>query len=119
MAVVDALIIGVISLIVGVVAIHLGARLVIDSDVGFRRAAIAALVGAVVYAVFGFVAIIPILGPLLLLLVWIAIINWQYPGGWGTAIAIGLIAWVIAVVILYVLGTLGVVGLDALGVPGA
>lgn len=108
-----------VSLLVGTFAIRTGARLIVDSDTGYRRAAITALVGAIAWAVVAFfLGWIPLLGPLLALIAWIGIINWRYPGGWGTAAAIGLIAWVVALGVLYVLSIIGVVGLDALGIPG-
>ncbi|MFC4357387.1 hypothetical protein ACFO0N_05415 [Halobium salinum] len=109
-----------ISFVVGVVGIYVGAQLVIDRDVGWTRAAIAALVGALAWAVvLAFVGWIPLLGPILALLAWVGIINWSYPGGWGTAAAIGLIAWVVASVIIYFLGDLLGIGLSAFGIPGA
>ena len=119
-AVVSAVFVFLVSLIVGAVAITMGARLLIDQDTGFRRATVTALIGAVVYTVVGFFfGWIPLLGPILMLLAWVAVINWQYPGGWGTAAGIGLIAWLVAVLILFGLAQVGVVTPDAMGVPGA
>lgn len=119
-AVVSAVFVFLVSLLVGTVAITVGARLLIDQDTGYRRAAVTALVGAIVYTVVGFlVGWIPLLGPLLMLLVWVGVINVQYPGGWATAAGIGLVAWVAAVAILVVLSIVGIVTPDALGVPGA
>ncbi|WP_129113156.1 hypothetical protein [Halegenticoccus tardaugens] len=120
MALIDTILIFVISLLIGAFAIHLGAKLVIDADVGFGRAVVTALIGAIVWGVLSFfVGWIPLLGPLLMLVAWVGVINWQYPGGWGTAAAIGLIAWIVAVVVLYVLAVVGFLSFDALGVPGA
>lgn len=118
-AIVSAVFVFLISLLVGTVAIRLGAQVMIDSDIGFRRAIITAVIGAIVYAAVGlFLGWIPVLGPLLMLIAWIGVINWQYPGGWGTAIGIGVIAWIVAVAILFGLSTLGIVTPEALGVPG-
>lgn len=118
--IVSAVFVFLVSLLVGTVAINAGARLLIDQDTGFRRAAVTALVGAIVYSIVGFLfGWIPLLGPFLMLLVWIGVINVQYPGGWLTAAGIGLVAWVAAVALLLVLSTLGLVTPDALGVPGA
>ena len=115
----DSIIVFVISLLVGSIAILAGARLIVDEDAGWPRAVVAALVGAVVWGVLSyFVGWIPILGPLALLLAWVATINWSYPGGWGSAAAIGVVAWVVAAAILVGLGLLGVVTPDALGLPG-
>lgn len=118
-AVASAVFVFLISLIVGTVAIHLGARLLIDRDTGFRRAVITAVVGAIVYTIVGFfLGWIPFLGPLLMLVAWIGVINWMYPGGWVTATGIGFVAWIIAVLILFALAQLNVVTPEALGVPG-
>lgn len=117
---IGSLFVFVISLLVGAVGIHLGAKLMIDRDVGYRRAIVAALVGAIVWAVVTFFfSWIPVLGPLLAVLAWIGVINWSYPGGWGTAALIGIVAWVAATVILYLLYSVGIIEITALGVPGA
>ena len=125
MAAIDAALIFVVSLLIGTVAILAGARLIVDSDAGFTNAALAALVGAIVWAATSYlvdvvpvVSWIPLLGVVLMLLAWIAVINWRYPGGWGTAAAIGLIAWLVAIAIVYALAVVGIVTPDALGVPG-
>ena len=109
-----------INFIIGVGAIHLGAMLVVDVDTGYRRAVITALAGALAWAlVVFFVPGIPVLGPLLGLLIWVTLINWQYPGSWVTAAAIGVVAWLVAIGLLWVLATFDLVGFEALGVPGA
>jgi len=115
---VDAVIVLIVNLLIGTAAIYAGARLIIDAETAVGRAAVTALLGALAWALVSFfVGFIPILGPLLTLLAWIGIINWQYPGGWGTAAGIGLVAWLVAVAALVVLGNLGIVGFEALGVP--
>lgn len=119
-AVVSAVFIFLVSLLVGTVAIALGARLLVDRDTGYRRAVLTALVGAVVYTIVGyFFAWVPLLGPLLMLVAWVWVINAFYPGGWGTAIGIGVVAWAVAVLLLLGLAQVGVVTPDALGIPGA
>ncbi|MFW5919563.1 MAG: hypothetical protein ACOCSF_05125 [Halanaeroarchaeum sp.] len=116
----SAVFVFLVSLLVGVVAIRLGARLLVDRDTGYRRATMTALIGALVYAVVGLVfGWIPFLGPFLMLLAWVGVINWQYPGGWGTAIGIGFVAWIAAIVILFALSSIGVISPEAMGVPGA
>lgn len=113
-----SLIVLLVNLIIGTIAIYAGARLIIDADSPIGRAAVTALLGALAWALVSFFfGFIPILGPLLTLVAWVGIINWQYPGGWGTAAGIGLIAWLVAVATLVVLGSFGLVGFEALGVP--
>lgn len=118
--IVSAVLVFLVSLLVGTAAIHLGARLLIDRDTGFRRAAITAVVGAIVYTVLGyFLGFIPLVGPVLMLLAWVGVINWMYPGGWVTAAGVGIVAWIAAILILFALTTIGVVTPEAFGIPGA
>ena len=113
-----SIIVLLVNLLIGTVAIYAGARLVIDADTGVGRAAVTALLGALAWALASvFVGWIPLLGPLLTLVAWIGVINWQYPGGWATAAGIGLLAWLISVAALVALSSAGFVGTDALGVP--
>jgi len=117
-SIVSAVLVFVVSFLVGTVAITLGAQVLVDRDTGFRRAAVTALLGAFVYALVGvFLGWIPLLGPILMLLAWVGVINWQYPGGWGTAMGIAFVAWLVAVLILYGLAQIGI-ATDAFGIPG-
>lgn len=107
-----------VSFVVGAVAIMLGAQLLIDRDTGFRRATGTALLGAIVYTLVGvFLGWIPLLGPVVMLVAWVGVINWRYPGGWGTALGIGVVAWIVAVLVLFGLAQVGI-ATDAFGIPG-
>ena len=113
-----SIVVFVISLLIGAFGIYVGARVVVDAD-DYTYAIITALLGAIVWAVAGlFVGWIPLLGPLLVLIAYIAVINWRYPGGWIDAIVIALIAWLAILIVLYVLAILGITEFDAVGVPG-
>jgi hypothetical protein len=105
----------VVALLVGGLAIYVGARVIADVD-DYSHAVITALIGAVAWALVSWV---PLVGPLVALVVWIGVINWRYPGGWGQAAIIGLVAWVAALVILIVVNGLFSLGIGAFGVPGA
>jgi len=119
MALVDSIIVFVVSLLVGALGIYVGARVVADYN-DYTYAIVTALIGAVIWGIFGFFfGWIPILGPLLVLLAYIAVINSRYPGGWGNAILIALIAWIASLIVLYVLAVLGIGTFGAVGVPGA
>lgn len=118
-SVASAVLVFLISFIIGVAAIHLGAQVMIDRDTGFRRAVLTAVIGAIVYSLVGlFLGWIPLLGPLLMLIAWIGVINWMYPGGWGTAIGIAFLAWLVALLIIFALNQLGIVTPEAFGVGG-
>lgn len=119
MALLDSVLVLVVSLLIGALGIYIGARLIVDHD-DFTYAVITAAIGAVVWAVVAFfLAWIPFLGPLLALVAYIGVINYRYPGGWVNAVIISLIAWLAAVVVLYILAIFGVTSFEAIGVPGA
>ena len=125
MALADAVAIFVASLVVGTAAILVGVRLLVDSDAGVPNALFTALVGAAVWSASSYAGTIatdtvgwsPILGAVLMLGLWIGVVNWRYPGGWAAAAAIGGVAWVVAVALVYGLSLAGVLATDAL-VPG-
>ena len=118
MALVDSIIVFVVSLLIGALGIYVGGRIVTDHD-DYTYAIVTALIGAVIWAIVGFLfGWIPLLGPLLVLIAYVAVINFRYPGGWGDAVVISLIAWVASFVVLYVLALLGIGAFEAVGVPG-
>ncbi|ELY56997.1 hypothetical protein [Natronolimnohabitans innermongolicus] len=119
MSAIDAAVIFVLSLLIGTVAILAGVRVVLDRDAGVPNAALTALIGAAVWAVTSyFVGWLPLVGALIMLVAWVGVINWRYPGGWPTAAGIGIVAWVVAVAVVYAASLLGIVAPDALGIPG-
>ncbi|RQG90486.1 hypothetical protein [Natrarchaeobius chitinivorans] len=105
----------VVALLVGGLAIYLGAALITDTE-DYTRALVTALFGAIAWAL---TAWIPLFGPLVALVAWIWVINWRYPGGWTDAALVGVVAWVSALVILFVLNAVLGLGVGAFGVPGA
>ncbi|MFC6837662.1 hypothetical protein [Halomarina ordinaria] len=112
--IVGSLINFVVSLLIGGLGIYVGAKVLTGVE-DFSKAVVTALVGAIAWAIFGW---IPIVGFLLALVAYLAVVNYQYPGGWVNAVGIALVAWLASLVVLLVLGALGVVAFDALGVPG-
>ncbi len=112
--VVGSLIAFVVALLIGGLAIYISARVIVDVE-DYSYAVITALVGAVAWALTSW---IPLIGPIIALLVWIAVINWRYPGGWIKSVLIGLVAWLSALVILFVLNAVLGLGISAFGVPG-
>ncbi|OVE85970.1 hypothetical protein [Natronolimnobius baerhuensis] len=115
---IDSLIVFGVSLLIGAVGIYAGAKVIVDAD-DYTYAIITALIGAVVWALVGFFfGWIPLLGPALVLVAYLAVVNARYPGGWVDAAAITIVAWVSVLIVLYVLALVGVTGFDAVGVPG-
>ncbi|MFB6070490.1 MAG: hypothetical protein ABEJ76_05645 [Halanaeroarchaeum sp.] len=103
------------SLLVGGFAIAAGTHLVAD-DGDLLRATITAALGALVWA---FLDGVPLVGSLVALVAWIAIVKVRHDTGWLGASAAGLVAWIVAAVLVFVLASLGLPVTDALGVPGA
>ncbi len=119
MALIDSLVVFVVSLLIGALGIYVGSRLVAGHD-DYSYAIVTALIGAVVWGVVGFfLGWIPFLGPLLVFIAYVAVINFRYPGGIGKAVLIALIAWLASLAVLFVLALLGLAGFGAVGVPGA
>ena len=119
MALVESIIAFLVSLLIGAAGIYLGASVLTDVE-DYTYAIVTALVASLVWFVVAlFVGWIPLLGALLALLAYVAVINYRYPGGWLDAIGIALIAWVASFVILYVLALLGITTFSAIGVPSA
>jgi len=116
---IDSLVVFVVSFLIGALGIHIGAQLITGvSD--YTYALVTALFGAIVWAVVGFfLGWIPFLGPIIVLLAYLAVIKRRYPGGWINAAGITLVAWISVLVVLYALAFLGATSFDAAGVPGA
>jgi hypothetical protein len=115
MAIIESAIAFVVGLLIGALGIYVGARVIVDYE-DYTYAIVTALIATLVWILLGW---IPLLGPILALIAYIAIINWRYPGGWLQAIGIALIAWIASFVVLYVLAVVGITSFSAIGVPGA
>ncbi|MGQ4557164.1 hypothetical protein [Halobellus sp. GM3] len=119
MALVDSLLVFVISLLIGALGIYLGARIITDVE-DYTYAIVTALIASVIWVIVtALLGWIPLLGPVLALVVYLGVIKYRYPGGWGAAIGIALIAWIASLVVLYALAVAGITAFDAVGVPGA
>ncbi|ELZ16198.1 hypothetical protein C477_16090 [Haloterrigena salina JCM 13891] len=115
---VQSLVVFAVSLLIGAVGIYVGAKVIVDAE-DYTYALVTALIGAVVWGVIGFfLGWIPLLGPLLVFVAYLAVINSRYPGGWIDAAAITIVAWLSVLIVLYVLALIGVTGFEAAGVPG-
>lgn len=110
-----------VSLLIGGLAISIGASLAFKSK-DYSHAVLTALLGAigwaVVDAIFAEIGIQGALSSVVGLVVWIWVIRWRYKVGWIRGGIIGLFAWIAALVALSLLALFGVSSLDAYGVPG-
>lgn len=113
MSLVGSVVAFTIALLIGGLAIYVSGRVVTDVD-DYSHAVITALIGAIAWAIASW---IPFVGSILALIVWIAVINWRYPGGWLKAAIIGFVAWVAALVILLIANSLFSLGIGAFGIP--
>jgi len=110
-----------VNLLVGGLAIHVGASLVLKSR-NYTHAVVTALIGGVAWwlvgLVLGEVSIVG--GPvasIVGLIAWIGVIRWRYEAGWLRAAAIGLGAWIAALVVVTLLGAVGLRGIGVYGIP--
>lgn len=103
-----------VALLIGGLAIYVSARIVADVD-DYGHAVVTAVLGAIGWALTSW---IPLIGPVVALVVWVGVIKWRYPGGWRDAAIIGVVAWLAALVILFVVNGLFGLGIGAFGVPG-
>ncbi|WP_254536335.1 hypothetical protein [Halomarina litorea] len=103
-----------VSLLVGALGIYIGASLIAKVE-DYTYAIVTALIGSLVWWLLGWV---PFLGPILALVAYIWVINRRYPGGWGSAIGIALVAWLATLVVVFILAFVGLVPADVTGVPG-
>lgn len=119
MALLDTLLAFALGLVVGAFGIYVGGRVVTDID-DYTYAIITALLGAIAWAIAdALVGGIVLLGPVLVLAVWILVISFRYPGGITNAVLIGLVAWVVTLLVGYALTAgLGLARPDAIGIPG-
>lgn len=112
--VVGTLVSFVVALLVGGLAIYISARVVAGVE-DYSYAVVTAFIGAIAWAIG---SLIPLLGSLVALVAWIWVINWRYPGGWKDAAIIGLVAWLAALLIIFLLNSVLSLGITAFGVPG-
>jgi len=118
MALLDSVIVFVISVLIGSLAIYIGGRLLTGVD-DFGHAVVTALVASLVWVLVAFfLGWIQFLGPLLALLAYVGVLNYRYRGGWTTAAGIGFVAWLTSLLLLYVLAALDFAAFEAVGVPG-
>lgn len=117
-----SLVVLAVSLLVGGLAIYLGALFALKSR-SYTHAVVTAALGGVAWWLVDLALSELSLGvggsvaSLLGLVVWALVLRWRYNAGWVRAALIGVLAWLAALVVLALLSDLGVSGIDAYGVP--
>lgn len=103
----------------GALGIFVAAPLITEYE-DYTYAIVTALLGASIWAIVGFLfGWIPLFGPLLVLVAYVAVINYRYPVGWGSAILITLLPpWIASIAVRYVLALMGIGAWEAFGVTG-
>lgn len=116
--VLNTIIVFVVGLLLGALGIYVGARVIVGVE-DYTYAIITALLGAIIWAVLGIlIGWVPLVGPLVVLIAYIGVIHWRYPGGWLQAIGIALVAWLAILIVLWALAIFGITTPEAVGVPG-
>lgn len=116
MALIDSVIVFLISWIIGTLGIYIGATVITDG-VSISSSSITALIGALVWGLVSSIFDFAGLGAALGLIAWILVINWRHRGGILNAVLIGLASWIAAIAIIYLLALLGFSTPQALGIP--
>lgn len=121
MAAFDSIAIFIVGLLIGGGGIYVAGRVLTDKD-DLGYALVTAILGSVAWSLMAIlVSSFPWLSgfaPIAALIAWIGVIKWRYSGGWIAAAFIGFVAWIVVFAFLYALASIGVVGFDAVGVPG-
>jgi hypothetical protein len=116
-----SLVVLAVGLLVGGLAVYLGALFALSSR-SYTHAVVTAGLGAVAWwlldLTLGELGVASgSLASLLGLVVWVAVLRWRYDAGWLRAALIGGLAWLAALVVLAVLADLGVTAVEPYGVP--
>jgi hypothetical protein len=104
-----------LGILVGGLALFVSSRFLAEVQ-GYDHAVLTAVIGALAWALL---SPIPLLGPVIALVGWVAVLKWRYPVSWLRAAGVGAAAWAAAVVIVAALELVGVDAISAVGVPGA
>ena len=116
-----SLLVFAVSLLVGGLGIHVGAKLALKPR-GYSYAVVTALFGALAWVLVEMLLtrldIGGLLSSVVALLVWVWVIRRRYRVGWIRASILAVGAWVAAVVVLFLLALFGFTDFRALGVPG-
>jgi hypothetical protein len=116
-----SLVVLAVSVLVGGLAIHVGAIVALAAR-NYTHAVVTAAMGGVAWWLtwLAFADLNVPRGPLstaVALVVWVAVLRYRYETGWIRAATIGVFASLAGVVVLTLLAAVGVDGVDPLGIP--
>lgn len=118
MGLISAVVTFLVGSLVGGLGIFAGAQLVAGRG-DYGHAVWTAVAGALVWTLVGtFLGWIPLVGPVLTWLAYLAVIAWRYRVGLVAAAGIALVAWLSLVGAFVLLGPAGLDVFEAVGVPG-
>ncbi|EMA46100.1 hypothetical protein [Halococcus saccharolyticus] len=112
-----------VSMFAGGIGNYLGIRLVSDQHPSFVHALVSSILSAAVWGIVSLalnvydVGITPFAGALVALLIWIVVLYLRYSGGIVSAVPAALLAWVISIIVLYVIAVYTTVPFEAIGIP--
>lgn len=121
MALIDQLIVFIVGLLIGGLAIYVGARTVMGSR-DYSYAVVTALLGAITLAIAQWILSavgVDLVGLsyLIILVVWIWVIKWRYSSNWVNAAITGGVATLTLIVVLWLTAALGITTPEAVGFP--
>lgn len=121
---IGTVIVFVVSMLAGGLGNYLSIRALSDNEVTYVHALISSVISAAVWAGLSYLlnvyvgtSVLVFGGALVSLLVWVVVLYFRYSGGIATAIPAALFAWLIAVVVLYVVATFTGLPFRAIGIP--
>jgi len=105
---------GLLDFIVNAIVLWLAQKFVLptEKEKGILSVAALALIGAVLTTLL---SLIPLIGPLIALIVWIWLIKSWFDIGWGQAILIAIVAFILGIIASLILASL--IGLPLLLLP--
>lgn len=118
-----AVLVFVVSVLVGGVGNYVGIRLVSDQHPSFVHAVVSTVLSAAVWALVSYglqvsdASVAPFTSALVALLVWVLVLYVRYDGGIVTAVPAGVASWLVAVATLSLVAVFTTVPFEAVGIP--
>lgn len=121
---IGTVVIFVVSVLAGGFGNYASIRLLSDNQVTVTHAVVSSVISAAVWAGLSYVlnvyvgtSVLVFGGALASLVVWMFVLYFRYSGGIATAIPVAVFAWVLAVVMLYVVAVFAGLPFRVIGIP--